>query len=104
MDPPRPFGGESWELVFHVSETCGAVDLELHPANPDMVYACMWETERKPWTVGALFFAIGLVALGSQILWARFLALLVPNTVHTYTITTAIRAPANSTRLSVHAR
>ena len=40
--------------------------------------------------VALLFFAIGLVALGSQVLWARFLALLVPNTVHTYTITLTV--------------
>lgn len=44
-------GGESWELVHRVSDTCGAVDLEFHPANPDIVYASMWEAERKPWTI-----------------------------------------------------
>ena len=40
--------------------------------------------------VSLMFFTIGLVAIGSQVLWARFLALLVPNTVHTYTITLAV--------------
>ena len=44
-------GGETWERVFRVSTTCGAVDLEFHPANPDVVYASMWEAERKPWTI-----------------------------------------------------
>jgi len=44
-------GGASWERIFQVSETCGAVDLELHPANPDVIYASMWEAERKPWTI-----------------------------------------------------
>ena len=44
-------GGASWERVFRVSATCGAVDLEFHPANPDVVYASMWEAERKPWTI-----------------------------------------------------
>ena len=44
-------GGETWERVFRVSATCGAVDLEIHPANPDMIYASMWEAERKPWTI-----------------------------------------------------
>jgi photosystem II stability/assembly factor-like uncharacterized protein len=44
-------GGKTWQLVFHVSPTCGAVDLEIHPANPDMIYASMWEGERKPWTI-----------------------------------------------------
>jgi photosystem II stability/assembly factor-like uncharacterized protein len=44
-------GGETWQRVFRVSATCGAVDLEIHPANPDMIYASMWEAERKPWTI-----------------------------------------------------
>ena len=43
-------------------------------------------------TVGALFFAVGFVALGSQVLLTRFLALVVPHSVHTYTLvlTTAL--------------
>ena len=44
-------GGTTWRRVFHVSSSCGAVDLEFHPANPDVVYASMWEAERKPWTI-----------------------------------------------------
>ncbi|MCA8949819.1 MAG: hypothetical protein KDE27_09980 [Planctomycetes bacterium] len=44
-------GGTSWQRVLHVSNTCGAVDLELHPADPATVYASMWETVRKPWTI-----------------------------------------------------
>ena len=44
-------GGRNWRLVHHVSPTCGAIDLELHPADPDIVYASMWEAERKPWTI-----------------------------------------------------
>ena len=44
-------GGTTWQRVIRVSETCGAVDLEFHPANPDMLYASMWEAERKPWTI-----------------------------------------------------
>ena len=47
-------------------------------------------TQEKQRLVGMMFFAIGLVAIGSQVLWARFLALLIPNTVHTYTITLAV--------------
>lgn len=44
-------GGATWKRVFRVSPTCGAVDVELHPADPDVVYASMWEAERKPWTI-----------------------------------------------------
>ncbi len=40
--------------------------------------------------VGALFFATGLVALGQEVVWTRFLALLVRNSVYTYTITLTV--------------
>ena len=44
-------------------------------------------TLRPVGVVGALFFGTGFVALGGEVLWTRFLALVVPNTVHTYTLT-----------------
>lgn len=40
--------------------------------------------------MGTLFFLMGLVALGSEVLWARFLSLLIRNTVYTYTITLTV--------------
>ncbi len=44
-------GGESWEQVLFVSDSTGAIDLELNPDNPDELYAAMWRAERKPWTI-----------------------------------------------------
>lgn len=44
-------GGKSWERVFFVSDSTGAVDLEFAPDNPQEVYASMWRAERKPWTI-----------------------------------------------------
>ncbi|MFA9454671.1 MAG: hypothetical protein ACERK6_12245, partial [Candidatus Aminicenantaceae bacterium] len=44
-------GGESWDKVLYVSETCGAVDLEFAPDDPQTIYACLWRAERKPWTI-----------------------------------------------------
>lgn len=44
-------GGENWEQVYAHSDTIGAVDLEFHPANPDIIYASLWRVERKPWTI-----------------------------------------------------
>lgn len=44
-------GGATWDRVLFVSNTCGAVDLELNAANPDEIYACMWRGERRPWTI-----------------------------------------------------
>ncbi|NGP89181.1 hypothetical protein G3569_12545 [Aliifodinibius halophilus] len=44
-------GGESWEKVLFLSDSTGAIDLELNPENPDEIYAAMWRAERKPWTI-----------------------------------------------------
>ena len=44
-------GGETWDHVLFVSEKTGAVDLELNPAHPDVIYAALWRAERKPWTI-----------------------------------------------------
>ncbi len=44
-------GGANWELVLFVSDSTGAVDLELAPDNPDEIYAGMYRGERKPWTI-----------------------------------------------------
>ena len=46
--------------------------------------------ERGHWGVFALFFAVGFVALGSEVLWTRYLGLLIANTVYTYTLTLAV--------------
>ncbi|MDX1579247.1 MAG: hypothetical protein R3266_12225, partial [Gemmatimonadota bacterium] len=44
-------GGVNWERILFTSDSVGAVDLELHPTNPDVIYAGMWRVERKPWTI-----------------------------------------------------
>ena len=44
-------GGRSWDHVLFVSDQTGAVDIELNPANPDVVYAALWHAQRKPWTI-----------------------------------------------------
>ncbi len=44
-------GGNTWEKVLFASDSTGAIDLELHPTNPDILYASMWRGERKPWTI-----------------------------------------------------
>jgi photosystem II stability/assembly factor-like uncharacterized protein len=49
-------GGKTWKNLLFVSDLAGAADLELQPGNPDVVFACMWHAQRKPWTIisGAL--------------------------------------------------
>lgn len=44
-------GGETWEQKLFVSEQTGGIDLELHPTDPNTIYASMWRAERKPWTI-----------------------------------------------------
>ncbi len=42
-------GGETWNLVLHRDERSGGVDISVHPTNPDIVYAGLWEAWRKSW-------------------------------------------------------
>lgn len=44
-------GGESWEHAFFLNDSTGCVDLDIHPRNPNILYACMWRAERKPYTL-----------------------------------------------------
>jgi len=42
-------GGNSWEQVLFKSESAGAIDLVMNPSNPDVLFASIWEFERKAW-------------------------------------------------------
>jgi photosystem II stability/assembly factor-like uncharacterized protein len=42
-------GGRSWRKVLFVSDKAGAIDLVMDPSNPRVLYAAMWDAERKPW-------------------------------------------------------
>ncbi len=44
-------GGQTWEKVLYVSDRAGAVDLSMNPGNPRILFAAIWESERKPWTL-----------------------------------------------------
>ncbi|MCG2419458.1 T9SS type A sorting domain-containing protein [Aequorivita sp. F47161] len=41
-------GGDSWQQVLFVSDSTGVVDMAIHPANGDIVYAASWERIRRP--------------------------------------------------------
>jgi photosystem II stability/assembly factor-like uncharacterized protein len=41
-------GGKSWERTLFRDERTGAVDLAVDPANPDVLYAGLWEVFRTP--------------------------------------------------------
>src|SRR5256714_405854 len=42
-------GGRSWQKVISRGENTGGSDVQLDPANPDVVYASMWEAREGPW-------------------------------------------------------
>jgi photosystem II stability/assembly factor-like uncharacterized protein len=41
----------TWEKVLYIDEETGASDLEMDPANPNILYAGMWTFLRQPWTM-----------------------------------------------------
>jgi photosystem II stability/assembly factor-like uncharacterized protein len=49
-------GGKTWKNLLFVDDLTGAADLELLPGDPNVIFACMWHGQRKPWTIisGAL--------------------------------------------------
>ncbi len=44
-------GGATWKLVLHVSDSAGASDLSMDPANPRVIYAAFWDHQRTPWQI-----------------------------------------------------
>jgi len=43
-------GGKTWTKTLYIDREHGVSDLEIDPANPNILYAGMWSFERKPWT------------------------------------------------------
>jgi photosystem II stability/assembly factor-like uncharacterized protein len=44
-------GGKSWDHTLFRSDKAGAIDLSLHPHNPRVLYAAIWEAQRTPWSL-----------------------------------------------------
>jgi photosystem II stability/assembly factor-like uncharacterized protein len=42
-------GGQTWQKAIYKDENTGASDVEIDPANPDVIYASMWEAREGPW-------------------------------------------------------
>jgi photosystem II stability/assembly factor-like uncharacterized protein len=42
-------GGTTFEKVLYVNDITGAIDIEINPNNPNILYAAMWERERRAW-------------------------------------------------------
>lgn len=43
-------GGVTWRKTLFLDDQHGCADMDLDPANPNVLYAAMWRFERKPWT------------------------------------------------------
>jgi photosystem II stability/assembly factor-like uncharacterized protein len=43
-------GGRTWTKTLYVDSEHGVADLAIDPANPNIVYAAMWQFRRTPWT------------------------------------------------------
>jgi photosystem II stability/assembly factor-like uncharacterized protein len=44
-------GGKTWKAVLTISENTGAVDVQLDPSNPDIVYAAAYQRRRHVYTL-----------------------------------------------------
>ena len=44
-------GGKTWQRVLFVDDKTGGIDVQYDPSNPSILYAGMWQTVRKPWTM-----------------------------------------------------
>ena len=42
-------GGKTWKKVLYKSPTAGVIDLFMNPADPEVLFASIWEFERKAW-------------------------------------------------------
>jgi photosystem II stability/assembly factor-like uncharacterized protein len=43
-------GGRTWTKTLYIDKEHGVSDLDIDPANPNILYAGMWSFERKAWT------------------------------------------------------
>jgi photosystem II stability/assembly factor-like uncharacterized protein len=42
-------GGQTWQKVFYADQNTGGDDVEIDPADPNVVYATLWEVRQGPW-------------------------------------------------------
>ncbi len=44
-------GGATWRKVLFVDDNTGGVDLAMDSRDPKVLYAAMWQAQRRPWTL-----------------------------------------------------
>jgi photosystem II stability/assembly factor-like uncharacterized protein len=52
-------GGQNWQKVLSKDANVGGSDVEIDPANPDTVYASLWEVRLGPWEDGNQYSGTG---------------------------------------------
>ena len=45
-------GGKTWKNILYVNEKTGCIDLVMDPADPNILYASMWNRIRRRWRHG----------------------------------------------------
>ena len=46
-------GGKSFTKVLFVNDSTGAIDIQLDPSNPDVIYAATWQAYRTSWSLSS---------------------------------------------------
>src|SRR4051794_2691722 len=44
-------GGRTWRKVLFVDDKTGAIDIDMDPTNPRVLYAAFWQVVRTPWSL-----------------------------------------------------
>ncbi len=44
-------GGRTWQKVLYRDEATGAIDLDMDPSNPRILYAALWQVRRTEWSL-----------------------------------------------------
>src|SRR5947208_6742026 len=46
-------GGKNWEKVLYKDVNTGGVDIAFDPANPNILFASLWQARRTPWSLSS---------------------------------------------------
>ncbi len=46
-------GGKTWNQVLCKNDSTGAIDIDFDPSNPNILYASLWQVNRKPWALAS---------------------------------------------------
>ncbi len=44
-------GGKTWKKVLFVNDTTGVSNMVMEPGNPQVLFAGLWQVQRRPWTL-----------------------------------------------------